>query len=171
MRSAIVQAAVLAAAVLAVVPVLAGAQQPTRRRQAPIVIKGQVPTPQIVTVRPREVPTYSRQVLVPRFYDHDFWPDIQTGYLVVPERQITGRTPFDTASAGAADSAKSDSVRADSAAVPRAMTAPSAPRRLGAPTSPSPSPAAPGAAPRASPAAPADTTRRTPGTPSAPPAR
>lgn len=102
MRSAIARAAVVAAAAIAVAPALAGAQQPTRRRQAPIVIKGQVPTPQIVTVRPREVPTYSRQVLVPRFYDHDFWPDIQTGYLVVPERQITGRTPFDTASPGTA---------------------------------------------------------------------
>lgn len=163
MRFAIARVAVLAAAAIAVAPALAGAQQPTRRRQAPIVIKGQVPTPQIVTVRPREVPTYSRQVLVPRFYDHDFWPDIQAGYLVVPERQITGRTPFDTASAsaGAADSAK-----ADSAAAPRSMSPPSAPQRLTPP-----SPASPGAAPRTTPAAPADTTRRTPGTPSAPPAR
>ena len=72
------------------------AQQPTRRRQAPIEIRGQVPTPQVVTVRPRAMPTYSRQVLVPRFFDHDFWPDIQLGYQLVPERQINGRLIGDT---------------------------------------------------------------------------
>ena len=63
---------------------------PTRRRQAPIEIRGQVPTPQVVTVRPREVPSYSRQVLVPRFYDQDFWPDIEEGYVVVSDRLLTG---------------------------------------------------------------------------------
>jgi len=72
------------------------AQQPTRRRQAPIEIRGQVPTPQVVTVRPRAMPAYSRQVLVPRFFDHDFWPDIQLGYQLVPERQINGRLIGDT---------------------------------------------------------------------------
>ena len=64
----------------------AGAQRPTRRRQPTIEIRGQVPTPQVVTVRPREVPAYSRQVLVPRFYDHDFWPDIQEGYALMSGR-------------------------------------------------------------------------------------
>ena len=69
----------------------ADAQQPTRpRRQAPIEIRGQVPTPQVVTVRPREVPAFSRQVLVPRFYDHDFWPDIQEGYDVLTNRMFAG---------------------------------------------------------------------------------
>jgi len=77
------------------------AQQPTRRRQAPIEIRGQVPTPQVVTVRPRAMPTYSRQVLVPRFFDHDFWPDIQLGYQLVPERQINGRLIGDTLHTGA----------------------------------------------------------------------
>src|SRR5436190_14583523 len=76
---------------LAVLPAVGRAQQPTRRRQAPIEIRGQVPTPQVVTVRPRAMPAYSRQVLVPRFFDHDFWPDIQLGYQLVPERQINGR--------------------------------------------------------------------------------
>ena len=36
-------------------PASVQAQQPTRRRQAPIEIRGQVPTPQVVTVRPREI--------------------------------------------------------------------------------------------------------------------
>ena len=74
----------------------AQAQQPTRRRQAPIEIRGQVPTPQVVTVRPRAMPAYSRQVLVPRFFNHDFWPDIQLGYQLVPERQINGKLIGDT---------------------------------------------------------------------------
>jgi hypothetical protein len=67
----------------------ANAQRPTRRRQPTIEIRGTVPTPQVVTVRPREVPAYSRQVLVPRFYDHDFWPEIQEGYAIMSSRMIT----------------------------------------------------------------------------------
>jgi len=85
---------VLTCVVLAVVVLgaaaSASAQQPTRRRQLAIEIRGTVPTPQVVTVRPREVPEYSRQVLVPRFYDHDFWPDIQEGYAIMSNRLMTG---------------------------------------------------------------------------------
>ena len=95
--------AILAALTMAVaisVPASAHAQQPTqptvKRRQAPIEIRGQVPTPQVVTVRPREVPAYSRQVLVPNFYDHDFWPSILPGYRLVTKRQITGAVPIDS---------------------------------------------------------------------------
>ena len=68
-------------------------QQPARRparRQAAIEIRGVVPTPQVVTVRPREVPQYSRQVLVPNFYDHDFWQSLLPAYQFVPQRMITG---------------------------------------------------------------------------------
>src|SRR5215207_164791 len=36
--------------------------QPPRRGET-IEIRGQVPTPQVVTVRPREAPAYSRRVL------------------------------------------------------------------------------------------------------------
>lgn len=79
--------AVLLAATMAVSSV-AHAQR-TPRRQAPIEIRGTVPTPQVVTVRPREVPAYSRQVLVPRFYDHDFWPEIQEGYAIMSSRMMT----------------------------------------------------------------------------------
>jgi hypothetical protein len=68
---------------------VASAQRRPARRQATIEIRGTVPTPQVVTVRPREVPTYSRQVLVPRFYDHDFWPEIQEGYAILSNRMVT----------------------------------------------------------------------------------
>src|SRR5690349_23549241 len=71
---------------------VASAQRRQPRRQATIEIRGTVPTPQVVTVRPREVPAYSRQVLVPRFYDHDFWPEIQEGYAIMS----SGMTPADT---------------------------------------------------------------------------
>lgn len=93
-----VLAAAAMTAIAATIAPASGAQQPTRRRQAPIEIRGQVPTPQVVTVRPREVPAYSRRILVPRFFDHDFWPAIQLGYDVVPERQVSGRAVTDTAS-------------------------------------------------------------------------
>lgn len=85
----------IGAAALVAVP--AGLEAQTPRRQAPIEIRGQVPTPQVVTVRPREVPAYSRQVLVPNFYDHDFWPSILPGYQIVQPRTVTGRMPGDTA--------------------------------------------------------------------------
>jgi hypothetical protein len=81
--------AVLLAAALAMDSSVAGAQRRTPRRQATIEIRGTVPTPQVVTVRPREVPAYSRQVLVPRFYDHDFWPEIQEGYSIMSGRMMT----------------------------------------------------------------------------------
>jgi hypothetical protein len=88
-RGAAVAAAGIAAA-LAVEATSVDAQQPTRRRQQTIEIRGTVPTPQVVTVRPRSTPEYSRQVLVPRFYDHDFWPDIQEGYAIMSDRLMTG---------------------------------------------------------------------------------
>jgi hypothetical protein len=85
--------AVLLAALIVADSGVANAQRPTRRRQPTIEIHGTVPTPQVVTVRPREVPSYSRQVLVPRFYDHDFWPEIQEGYAMLAPRTMT---PADT---------------------------------------------------------------------------
>jgi hypothetical protein len=55
----------------------------TPRRQETIEIRGQVPTPQVVTVRPRETPVYSRRVLVPAFFDRDFWPSILPALQIV----------------------------------------------------------------------------------------
>src|SRR5438270_11379501 len=79
--------AVLLAGMIALNSSSADAQRrPTRRRQPTSEIRGTVPTPQVVTVRPRQVPAYSRQVLVPRPYDHDFWPEIQAGYAVLSSR-------------------------------------------------------------------------------------
>ena len=88
------RALMLGAAAIVALPIVASAQQP--RRQQPIEIRGTVPTPQVVTVRPREVPTYDRRILVPRFYDHDFWQSILPGYLVVRQRMITGAVPGDS---------------------------------------------------------------------------
>lgn len=93
---------VAAVAALALTPVVAEAQRRTApRRQTSIEIRGVVPTPQVVTVRPREVPAYSRQVLVPNFYDHDFWQSLLPPYQLVPQRMITGSgLPRDTTRVG-----------------------------------------------------------------------
>jgi hypothetical protein len=90
----------------------AGAQDPTParptpraqppRRQETIEIRGQVPTPQVVTVRPREAPPYSRRVLVPAFFDRDFWPSILPPFQIVTAPGVladsTGRPRADSAS-------------------------------------------------------------------------
>jgi len=94
-------------------------QPPAQRRQQPrrqetIEIRGQVPTPQVVTVRPREAPAYSRRVLVPTFLDRDFWPSI------LPPLQIVTGAP----------TARSDSIpraAADSASRPPAAASPRPP--------------------------------------------
>ena len=131
----------LVVAVAFALPVAMQAQntkQPVKRRQQPIEIRGQVPTPQVVTVRPRDTPEFSRQVLVPNFYDRQFWPVILPGYALVPRRTLAGPT----------------AVVSVSGASPNA----------GSTTSPVTAPAAP-AAPAAPPTGtPADSTRRPPGT-------
>ena len=125
-------------ATVALIPASADAQRTPPRRQQAIQIIGQVPTPQVVTVRPREVPAYDRRVLVPTFYDHDFWQSILPGYLLVRERTITGAVTGDSAT-----------VRRDS--TPPAITNPPAgsvtPPPAGSPPPPAVSqPSAPGAA-------------------------
>jgi len=74
-------------------------QQP--RRQETIEIRGQVPTPQVVTVRPREAPAFNRRVLVPAFLDRDFWPSILPPLHVVtpvaaPQADSVRAAPADT---------------------------------------------------------------------------
>lgn len=88
----------LAAAVLVALPSVASAQRRPTPRTAPIEIRGQVPTPQVVTVRPRETPEFSRQVLVPNFYDRQFWPAILPGYALVARRTLAGPTTVDSVS-------------------------------------------------------------------------
>jgi hypothetical protein len=107
--------ALAAAVALVATAADAGAQETTRRparRQQPIEIRGQVPTPQVVTVRPREVPQYNRRFLVPDFYDHDFWPAILPGYQIVSRRLVTGNGRLDSLLATGADSGRmADSAR------------------------------------------------------------
>jgi hypothetical protein len=79
----------------------AGAQQPTApeapaRPKAPqaIEIRGQVPTPQVVTVRPRQIPAFSREVLTPSFFDRRFWESLVLPYQIVPDLSAAaGATP------------------------------------------------------------------------------
>ena len=109
-----------------------GAQQPTPPRPAPraqpprrqetIEIRGQVPTPQVVTVRPRETPSYSRRVLVPAFFDHDFWPSILPPLEIVSP---SGGPRADSLSRATADSAS----RARSTTRPPSGTPPAPLRR------------------------------------------
>src|SRR5579862_9711867 len=57
--------------------------KPVRGAQA-IEIRGQVPTPQVVTVRPRETPVFSREVLTPSYFDAHFWQALLTPYELAP---------------------------------------------------------------------------------------
>ena len=108
-----------------------GAQQkapPPKRGQA-IEIRGQVPTPQVVTVRPREIPAYDRTVLAPAFYDGSGSTVSTAGVQLVPESQLRGTSALDTLPGGIAReggvptvgpmAARADSARAgsDSSAV------------------------------------------------------
>ena len=53
-----------------------------------VVIRGQVPIPQIVTIRPREVPKYNLEnILLP---SRDFSAQLERGYAVMPSREVTG---------------------------------------------------------------------------------
>src|SRR5688500_20405737 len=66
-------------------------QEPSRRTGSrTIEIRGQVPTPQVVTVRPREAPQFDRNVLVPDFYNPNFLGLATVGYQLVPRSTITG---------------------------------------------------------------------------------
>ena len=134
------------------------AQQRPARRQQPIEIRGQVPTPQVVTVRPREVPAYSRRVLVPGFYDHDFWATILPGYQLVAVRMLTGNVRLDSLTRGADTVVARDSLRAR-AAIGAGLLAPRVPMGMSGLDSL-----------RRAPATPAGTTPTTPATTTTPPA-
>jgi hypothetical protein len=108
---------------------VANAQQPSQqprqqapRRPATIEIRGQVPTPQVVTVRPRETPAFTRRVLVPGVLDHDFWPSILPPLEIVSP---AAGTRSDTTLRSTADSA----ARARSANRPPPGTPPAPLRR------------------------------------------
>jgi hypothetical protein len=103
-RFARVGCGVLMSGMMFVAASRAGAQQkgpPPRKGQA-IEIRGQVPTPQVVTVRPREVPTYDRQLLSPAFYSGTGGAAASGAVQLVPESQIRGSAVLDTLPAGLA---------------------------------------------------------------------
>ena len=128
---ALLASALIAMCAIAATASSSGAQQTTPQRPAPrtqtprrqetIEIRGQVPTPQVVTVRPREAPSYSRRVLVPAFFDHDFWPSILPPLEIV----APARAPRDSTMRSTADSA----ARAPTPARPPSGTPPAPPRR------------------------------------------
>lgn len=92
----------LVAVALVAAPALHAQQAPARkppRAGQTIVIHGQVPTPQVVTVRPREVPQYSRQVLGQDVEHDSFWDALTTPYQLVARGQVTGHLPIDSAAA------------------------------------------------------------------------
>jgi hypothetical protein len=71
----------------------AGGAKPVRAAQA-IEIRGQVPTPQVVTVRPRETPVFSREVLTPAYFDAHFWQALLSPYELAPNLSSgAGATP------------------------------------------------------------------------------
>jgi len=105
MRDRLMQRSVLVLVALVVTggallrPADAAAQQTRKKRPRTgqtIEIRGQVPTPQVVTVRPRETPTYTRDVLTTNFYDHSFWSSILPAYQLVPQRQVSGPPALDS---------------------------------------------------------------------------
>jgi hypothetical protein len=68
------------------------AQQPSKAPPAgrpkavqAIEIRGQVPTPQVVTVRPRQIPIFSREVLTPAYFDQHFWASLTAPYEIAPD--------------------------------------------------------------------------------------
>jgi len=69
---------------------------PPPKKGQSIEIRGQVPTPQVVTVRPREVPTYDRQLLAPAFYNGTGSTASTGAVQLVPESQVRGTTALDT---------------------------------------------------------------------------
>jgi hypothetical protein len=87
--------------IAAAITLLAGSARAGEAQRETIEIRGQVPTPQIVTVRPRSVPEFSTQVLVPAFYNHQFWPVILPAYQIVQRSEVYGVMATDSLPAGA----------------------------------------------------------------------
>jgi len=67
-----------------------------------IEIRGQAPTPQVVTVRPREVPAYAPTALPAAVMASGAWPTASAAYTIAPTNQLAGRLPLDTTQAGLA---------------------------------------------------------------------
>jgi hypothetical protein len=85
----------------------ARAQRGTEKAGPTIVIRAQVPTPQVITVRPRKVPEYSREVLGADQRERSFWGSLLPAYQLVTRRQINGSDPLDSAVAALARDGRS----------------------------------------------------------------
>jgi hypothetical protein len=85
--------------------VLAQGQQPAPKKPTTgqaIEIRGQAPTPQVVTVRPREVPAYTPVSLPGAVMASSSWPSVTAAYSITQADQLAGRLPLDTSAAGIA---------------------------------------------------------------------
>jgi hypothetical protein len=108
--------AVVAAAWVAVQSSTLRAQRGTERTGQTIVIRAQVPTPQVITVRPRTVPEYSREVLGSEQRQRSFWGSLLPAYQLVTQRQMDGRDPLDSTVAALVEGAPSGAPGAPGAA-------------------------------------------------------
>lgn len=114
-----VSLAMLAASAAAQQPGAAPGAAPKPRAPQAIEIRGQVPTPQVVTVRPRQTPEFSREVLTPAFYDRQFWEPLVAPYLIGPDLTgISGRSP----TSGGSPPLPADSSQRHSAAAPNGQS-------------------------------------------------
>jgi hypothetical protein len=86
--------AILPVLVLAIAPSVLGAQQPARQTEV-IEIRGQVPTPQVVTVRPRAVPEFRPDTRVSATYDPAADAPALAG--LPTSRALLGEPAFDVA--------------------------------------------------------------------------
>lgn len=59
-------------------------QQPTPARRKALEIRGQAPAPEVVTVRPREIPQFQRKILTPILYDAPPAAPAAAYYIVLP---------------------------------------------------------------------------------------
>jgi len=84
------------AAWLTLQPAVLRAQAGTERAGQAIVIRAQVPTPQVITVRPRTVPEYGREVLGSEQRQRSFWGSLLPAYQLVMQRQIDGSDALDS---------------------------------------------------------------------------
>jgi len=95
------------AAAVALPAVLRAQGQPAKPPKKPVAgqtveIRGQAPTPQVVTVRPREVPQYAPAGLPAAVVASGAWPTVSAAYTIAPTNQLAGRLPLDTTQAGLA---------------------------------------------------------------------
>lgn len=59
-------------------------QQPTPAKRKALEIRGQAPAPEVVTVRPREIPQFQRKILTPILYDAPPAAPTAAYYIVLP---------------------------------------------------------------------------------------